>query len=294
MHMQMDNSLAISVVIPTYNRPEQLRNCLAALLKQDLSEPWEVIVIDDGSQSNNKAIIDGLSHAGRIRYYRQDNQGPAKARNKGASLARGNFIAFTDDDCEPTPTWLKTLLEHSKEGVIIGGQTINGVESNLCSEACQVLIDYIYTYLYGSKVYFFTSNNFAMDRNTYLKVGGFDESFPTSAGEDRELCVRWLHYGYELKFVGQAQIHHFHRLDFRSFWRLHFKYGTAAAPFREKMKALGVNVNERRHGFFKGLFFFACRHKRFSLSQKVPLVFLLALSQVANIAGYMSGSNQKI
>lgn len=284
----MKNTPIISVVIPTYNRPKSLKKCLEALLKQDMQVDWEIIVIDDGSEADLKTIIDSLNHEGRIQYHKQLNQGPATARNKGVSMAKGEFIAFIDDDCMPQKEWLQEHLNMSQEGVIVGGKTINSYRNNLLSESSQVLIDFLYLFFKNSNLNFYTSNNFSMDKKTFLEVGGFDESFPTSAGEDRELCVRWLHLGYELAFNEKAVIEHYHFLNFKNYCKLHFKYGTAAVPFRQKMKKIGVDLNSGQSNFYNKLAKYPFKLNQYNFLEKTQIICFLGVSQIANILGHLS------
>ena len=130
----------VTVVIPTYGRPRQLKACLAALAEQTLAEPWEVVVVDDGSPQTLDSV--GPAWSGRLdlRVIRQDNAGPAAARNRGVQEARGTFIAFTDDDCLPEPQWLDTLVRAARErpGALVGGTTLNGLGSELLASRAAI------------------------------------------------------------------------------------------------------------------------------------------------------------
>ena len=100
--------LTFSVVIPTYNRPSQLRECLEALADQDYPRTaFEVIVVDDGSTESLRGIDDLFRAKLPLVFLRQQNAGPASARNTGAQHAKGRYIAFTDDDCVPARDWLR-------------------------------------------------------------------------------------------------------------------------------------------------------------------------------------------
>src|SRR3954453_7495998 len=94
----------VSVVVPAYNAAATIAPALEGLLAQDLQAPYEVIVVDDGSDDGTGAIVKGTSG---VRLARQPNQGPAEARNHGARLAKGQVLAFTDSDCVPRPDWLR-------------------------------------------------------------------------------------------------------------------------------------------------------------------------------------------
>jgi glycosyltransferase involved in cell wall biosynthesis len=94
----------VSIVIPTYARPERLRECLAALARQTMpADTFEVVVVDDGSPQPVVPPADTAAAGPTIRIIRQSNAGPSAARNRGVAEARGELIALTDDDCLPTP-----------------------------------------------------------------------------------------------------------------------------------------------------------------------------------------------
>lgn len=119
--MSTATDLKVSVVIPTYNRRELLRRCLAAATHQDYAD-YEVIVVDDGSTDGTDAMV--AQTFPRVHYVRQANRGPAAARNRGIDLANGTIVAFTDDDCEPPGDWLHQLValfEQYPGVVAVGG-----------------------------------------------------------------------------------------------------------------------------------------------------------------------------
>src|SRR5262245_39012600 len=99
-----------SVIIPTYSRPAQLGGCLEALAATQLAgNSFEVIVVDDGSPSPPRAVVDRFGERLMVRLLTSAHVGPAAARNLGAEQAAGQFLAFTDDDCRPAPDWLPEL-----------------------------------------------------------------------------------------------------------------------------------------------------------------------------------------
>lgn len=226
-----------SIVVPTYNRPRQLMRCLKALAALDYPrERFEVIVVNDGGPKLINNIVAEFETQLCMHYITQPNQGPAVARNNGARLANGRFLAFTDDDCAPTSTWLRRLAAKLLEepDTMVGGYTRNALHRNPFSITSQLLIDFLYHYYNQaeSRALFFTSNNFAVAADLFWQVGGFAESMPLAAGEDRELCDRWLDHGYEMAYLPRAIIFHEHYLQPFSFWRQHFNYGRGAWLYR--------------------------------------------------------------
>ena len=283
-------NIDISIVIPTYNRPERLEQCLESIARLDYpSNRFEVIVVDDGSRISLEPIAVKFEDCISINLIRQSNAGPASARNTGAAAAQGDYLIFTDDDCQPHPDWLKTLTQAIKDfpNTLIGGHTINALPNNLYSSASQLLIDYLYDYYNQQKeeATFFASNNFALPRKLYQQLEGFDTSFPLAAGEDREFCDRWLHQGLKMHYAQAMQIHHAHTLTLASFWRQHFNYGRGAFYFhqvRSQRQSQPIKVEPLT--FYFRLLAYPFFKKQGWRSLNLSILFFL--SQVANVAGF--------
>jgi GT2 family glycosyltransferase len=282
--------IRVSVIIPTFNRPSQLGACLAALERSTYPKPsLEVIVVDDGGDHDLDPLIAEVGQDLSVRVLVQSNGGPASARNMGVLHARGDFLAFTDDDCLPERDWLPALVGRLAEDPsrIYGGYTVNALPQNVYATASQSLIDYLYGYYNAdpAQARFFSSNNIAMSREAFLELGGFDTGFPLASGEDRDLCDRWLRLGHRMSFAPEARVLHHHALDLPSFWRQHFNYGTGARRYRDRKrqrdgKAPGIEPV----GFYLNLL----RHpQRCSLPRSATASLLLGLSQVANAAGFL-------
>ncbi len=286
------NTPIFSVVIPTYNRPRQLKRCLMALTKQAYQGNWQVVVVDDGSEQCLNGLIASFENQLHIKLLEQTNQGPAAARNLGARQARGQFLAFLDDDCEPDINWLASFVPHLKLGVLLGGRTENKLSRNIYSEVSQHLVSYLYERFRGTPWYFFTSNNVAVDRDTFLTLGGFDASFHTSAGEDRGFCVYWAKQGKRLLYIPDAIVEHSHDLNLFSFCKLHVKYGQAAKHFKVKLQDWGVEPVPVRLSFYTDLLVFCFKQSHYSMGRKLSMSWLLTLSQVCTLWGIMRGSGQ--
>ena len=250
-------TLDFSIVVPSYARPQQLATALAALARQAWPiERYEIIVVDDGSPGGASAPAPTIPN---LRVLRQSHQGPAAARNRGALHARGRFLAFTDDDCEPEPTWLSAWAQAFKgdPSALLGGHTVNGLPHNPYSIASAQLLDYLYQYYNRGGPTFFASSNIAMPAALFWKIGGFDIGFPLAAGEDRDFCRRWRATGYPLRYVADAVVRHAHPLKLGSFCRQHFNYGRGAARFHQlspqRTEPLSFYVNLVRHPLRTGL-----------------------------------------
>ena len=284
-------SLVFSVVIPTYNRPDALAACLQALAKQRYStSAFEVIVIDDGGSDALTDLEEYVPGQLQWRFQRQHRSGPATARNLGALSANGEYLAFTDDDCEPSPDWLIKLGQSLElhPDALIGGRIVNALPSNLCSVASQQLVDYLYaSYTEKGAPRFFTSNNFALSKRGFRELGGFDESFPLAAAEDRDFCARWTRSGRSMFYTPTAIVHHAHALTVPGFIRQHYLYGRGAYQFRSR------TVSQGRQGprleplsFYLDLLSYPFRAVAHAGIRCLGISLLFLLSQIANAAGF--------
>lgn len=129
---------------------------------------------------------------------------------------------------------------------------------------------------------FFTSNNIALNRKRFLELGGFDARFPSAAGEDRELCRRWLNTGYAMHYQPSAVIHHAHNLSLSGFWQQHLNYGRGAYRFRTH--------NSTRLTFEPLSFYVNLMHYPFQRANgrtAIRLFILFAIMQLANTFGFL-------
>jgi GT2 family glycosyltransferase len=226
----------ISVVIPTYNRPRQIERSLESFIHLDYPrDRFEVIVVNDGGDEPVDGVISPFRDRFDIKLLEQANAGAANARNMGSRSAKGDLIAFTDDDCSPDPGWLKVLASYTAEkpDCIIGGRTINALPDNVFASTTQLLIDYLFDYhnADADRALFLIGNNIAVPAKLYHEVGGFNPAFTYSAAEDHELCDRWLDSGKRMVYAPEAIVYHFNDLTLRTFCRQHFNYGRGALCF---------------------------------------------------------------
>jgi GT2 family glycosyltransferase len=279
-----------SLIIPTYNRPEALANCLHACSQLAYSqERLEVIVVDDGGKRPLTPIIEPHKRDLSIQLISQPNQGPAAARNAGAKVANGRYLAFTDDDCLPEANWLAALAVQFEQtpDALLGGCTLNALTQNYFSEASQLLVDYLYTTFAGTVNAFFTSNNMAMAKLLFDECGGFCSEMMLAAGEDREFCHRWQQAGQQMLFVPQAVVYHAHWLTAVSFWRQHVTYGRGAWHYhqlRAQQEQSAIKVEPV--SFYHRLISYPYQQQ--TGMRGIIGCILLTLSQVANAAGFFS------
>jgi len=289
---EMDQRLPFfSIIVPTFNRPTQLTACLQSLTYLDYARNrFEVIVVDDGSVMPPKDIVSSFCHQLTVTLSTQPHRGPAMARNMGAKEAKGEFLAFTDDDCHPAPNWLQSLAARfaTRADHAIGGQTLNALPDNLYSTASQLIINYLYAYYNADphQARFFTSNNLALPADRFRSIGGFNTTFPWAGGEDREFCERWLHHSYPLIYAPEVLVVHAHDLSLPTFWRQHFNYGRGGFRFHH-LRA----CHDRQPFRIEPLSFYLSilRYPLPQIQGTKALLFLtlMVLSQGATAAGFL-------
>lgn len=277
-----------SVIVPTFDRPEALTACVQAMRRLEYPrDRFEVIVVDDGSRTPAVAPRHHLEDDVTITVLRQANAGPASARNLGAQHARGDILAFTDDDCRPTPRWLQELAQsfHDVPAELVGGRTVNGLDDNLYSAASQMIVDEAYAYFFrrDSDLRFFASNNMAASVKLFHESGGFDPAFRTS--EDRDFCDRWMRRGHPLVYAPGAIVYHHHHLTLAAFCRQHFHYGRGAHRFYQVRAQRGRSRWKPDFQFYASV----CRRALFQpLSwRSLHMAALIGLWQASNVAGFL-------
>jgi len=276
------NHKTFSIIIPTCNRFQQLADCLESLVRIDYPKDcFEVIIVDDGGQICIEKIIVPFQNQLNLRLLTQSNSGPAIARNTGASVAKGEFLVFTDDDCIVRANWLQILETQFMKtpDYLIGGLTLNRCFNNPYSTASQQLVDYIYS-KYNAiphEAKFFTSNNFSARTEIFRKIGGFNTAFSLPAGEDREFCNRWIHSGYGAIYLPQIVIYHSYELTLNNFWKQQFNYGRGAFLFQRTS-----NTNLQHPSFYLDLLTYPFSQS----SGQLVIAGLFLISQVAIAIGF--------
>jgi GT2 family glycosyltransferase len=282
---------SFSIVIPSYSRPAQLAECLRALARLEYPrDRFEVIVVDDGGDRPLGEVVAPFESDLTLTLLRQANAGPAAARNAGAEGARGEFLAFTDDDCLPEPGWLTGLAEAMSRApdCMVGGAILNGATGNLCSVTSQLIVDVVYRHYNTDPLWarFLASNNLAVPLRGFREIGGFDSTFRTA--EDRELCHRWLLRGRRIVYHPGARVHHAHLLNPWSFSRQHFGYGRGAERFHRLCALRGTGsllADSRFHLDIRNWLHYPLT--AVPRRQVVPVAALLMLWQATNLAGFL-------
>jgi glycosyltransferase involved in cell wall biosynthesis len=240
----------VSVVVPTFNRIDTLPEVLAALEGQIGAPEFEVIVVDDGSTDDTgrwlAARPPGVLALSTLR---QENRGPAAARNAGVAAARGRWVAFLGDDTVPSPGWLRCLhraLERRDDpAAAVIGRTewharlrLTPFLRHINENGAQFGFGLIENPEDLPFTFFYTSN-LGLPRRLLLDEP-FDESFPYPAWEDIETAYRLKAKGMRLCYEPAAEVRHDHPTDLERFCQRQEKAGYCAVVFYRRHPELGT------------------------------------------------------
>jgi GT2 family glycosyltransferase len=216
----------VSVVICTHNGVNTLAECLHGVCKLDYPN-YETIVVDDGSSKD----VASIARQFEVKLVQQDHQGLSAARNEGLRVARGEYVAYLDDDAWPDPLWLKhavfSLMNSKASGV--GGPNLPCRDDGLVAECVAqspgnpthiMLTERVAEHIPGC--------NMVFKKEALLMVKGFDPQF-WIAGDDVDVCWRLQEQGLTLGFSPAAFVWHHRRRTVRGYLKQQTNYGKAEA-----------------------------------------------------------------
>ncbi|MDL2290227.1 glycosyltransferase [Paludibacteraceae bacterium OttesenSCG-928-F17] len=221
----------LSLIIPVYNRPQEIEELLESLACQTMSG-FEVIIVEDGSKISSEEIVRTYQEKLDISYFFIPNGGPGKARNYGAAKAKGEYLIVLDSDCIIPPDYIKNVQEEIKatNADAFGGP--DKAADNFTD--VQKAINYSMTSFFttggirgGKKKmdkFFPRSFNMGIKREVYEKLNGFaDMRF----GEDIDFSIRLYKSGYKVCLFPSAWVYHKRRTDWKKFFRQVYNSGIA-------------------------------------------------------------------
>ena len=223
-----------SVIVPVYNRIDEVEDLMGSLESQTCKD-FEVVIVEDGSSLPCGDVV--KRHAGvRAKYYYKDNEGRSIARNYGMERAEGDYFIFFDSDCVIPERYFEILSEELDRNPVdcFGGP--DAAHDSFTST--QKAINYAMTSflttggIRGGKVSLekFTPRTFNMgfSREVYDKVGGFREMF----SEDIDMSTRIRQAGFSISLIRAVSVYHKRRVDFRKFFRQVHVFGMSRITLR--------------------------------------------------------------
>jgi glycosyltransferase involved in cell wall biosynthesis len=227
----ISEQLQCSVVVATKNRLPHLKSLISSIQSQDLDKhSFELVIIDDGSSDGTRTYLAGLKD-NQVKAVYTTGVGPGAARNAGSEIARGEILAFTDDDCLPPIHWLSTIchlmLDDSMAAVTgsLVNSSLNNIYCVLQADMNHFIVESLTTN--PEQPWFGPGGNLACRSSVFRAMGGFDPRL-RSGGEDREFIARLIWGGQKIRSIPSLEVAHNHPFNFTSFLRTFFQRGMAS------------------------------------------------------------------
>ena len=232
-----------SIIVPVFNRPDEVDELLESLCHQDVKD-FEVIIVEDGSKKPCKDVCDKYASILDLHYYYKENSGPGQSRNYGAERANGEWLIVLDSDVVLPKDYLRNVESGMRNEDAFGGPDA----SHPSFTPIQKAISYSMTSFFttggirggkGKKLdkFFPRSYNMGIRREVYQELGGFTKM---RFGEDIDFSYRIIEAGYKTALIPEAWVWHKRRTDFRKFFRQVYNSGIAR-----------INLEKRHPGTMK-------------------------------------------
>jgi glycosyltransferase involved in cell wall biosynthesis len=222
--------LKLSIIVPVYNRPDELKELLESLVAQTYKD-FEIVIVEDGSAEKSDKVVEGFSNKLTIRYFYKQNEKPAIARNFGMKKAAGNYYLFFDSDCIVPPHYMERLTNEMAGDYVdaFGGPD----KANDSFTKVQKAINYAMTSFLttggirgGEKIdkFYPRSFNMGLSQRVFEETGGFPVT-KMHPGEDMVLSIEIIKRGYRTRLIKDAYVYHKRRTSLKMFFKQVFKFG---------------------------------------------------------------------
>ena len=220
--MKNPDTILFSIIVPVYNRPDEISDLLSSLAAQT-DKGFETIIVEDGSTVVCRNQCEAHINDARVKYFYKDNEGRSIARNHGMDRANGDFFIFVDSDCILPPDYIAKLrksLADAPADCFGGPDAAHESFSDTQKAINYAMTSFLTTGgIRGGKVSMekFTPRTFNLgfSKEVYEKVGGFREMF----SEDIDMSTRIRLAGFRITLYPDVAVFHKRRVDFKKFWR---------------------------------------------------------------------------
>ncbi len=223
--------MKFSVVVPTFGRPEEVRELLSSFAAQDYRD-YEIILVDGSHDTRLEKVIEGFRGKANIRYFYEKGLGISDSRNLGADKAKGEYLIFMDSDCIISPEYFKNVNIFLSENRVEGFTGPDKAHSSF--SAVQKAINYAMTSHFttggirGQKIHIgkihLRGFNMGILKDAFSKIGGFSG---LKAGEDIDISLRFQKAGYKAALIYNAYVYHKRKTNFLKFFIQLFLHGKA-------------------------------------------------------------------
>lgn len=221
--------MLLSIIIPVYNREEEMKELLQSLSEQQ-NRDFEVIVVEDGSTKSSEAVVRGYMNRLDIKYFTKPNSGPGLSRNYGSERSSGEYLIYLDSDCVVPPQYTQVLHDYLDCNRVdtFGGPDAASDDFSDFQKAVSYSMTSFFTTggIRGGKRkldrFFPRSFNMGYRKEAYNQFGGFSSM---RVGEDMELSYRLVAKGCSSVLIPQAYVYHKRRSTSKSFFRQVFRFG---------------------------------------------------------------------
>ena len=231
--------LNFSIIIPVYNRPKEIDELLESLTKQDFSEDFEVLVIEDGSTEKSDEIVERYTSNLNLKYFFKENSGAGASRNFGMQKASGNYFIILDSDVIVPNQYLlevKKALENNFTDAF-GGPDAAHKNFTILQKAINYSMTSVLTTggIRGKKQavgkFQPRSFNLGLSKKAFEKTQGFSQM---KNGEDIDLTFRLWENGFETQLIEKAFVYHKRRSTIQQFFKQTYGFGTARPILNKK------------------------------------------------------------
>ena len=290
----MTSNVKVSVIVPVWNDERRVVKCIKALKNQQFApEAYEIIIIDNGSTDRTFEEIQGIEG---ITVLQELKPGSYAARNKGLSVAKGHYIAFTDSDCVPDKNWLASLIECAETqrdiGVVAGDVSFFKDEADEIDDASLAYESFFSMNQeeYARKGVCITAN-WLSKKKTLLELGGFNAKL--KSGGDHDMAKRLTNNGLSVVFCKQALVAHPARNKQEILKKRRRVIGGAWDKTDGKLKSIKLLWEAVKLYIKRTLLVFfsneASLKQRLSVFGIISAIFLVSLSEIAKLtAGQQS------
>jgi glycosyltransferase involved in cell wall biosynthesis len=226
-----------SIIVPVYNRPDEVDELLESLCSQTLKD-FEVVIVEDGSKITCKDVCDKYADILDLHYYYKENSGPGQSRNYGVERAQGEYVIILDSDAVTPTGFMQAIdseLQRQPSDAWGGPDAAHESFSDIQKAISYAMTSFFTTGgIRGGKKqldkFYPRSFNLGIRREAYLQLGGFSKtrfSKMSLYGEDIDFSIRIYKAGYTCRLFPEAWVWHKRRTDFRKFWRQVYNSGYA-------------------------------------------------------------------